>query len=83
MLEALVNGTLAKLAAAALDADWLRHRVYEYVSIASAVKERVVQGARLLVLYVAQASEPVEDVSGRIRWRTGGHCTRLTVLNGG
>jgi ATP-dependent DNA helicase RecG len=64
-----------RLPGAALDADWLRHRVYEQVGVAPAVKERVIQGIRLLVLYVAQASEPVEDVSGRIRWRTGGHCT--------
>ncbi len=64
-----------RLLGAALDADWLRHRVYEQVGVAPAVKERVVQGIRLLVLYIAQASEPVEDVSGRIRWRTGGHCT--------
>jgi ATP-dependent DNA helicase RecG len=64
-----------RLLGAALDADWLRHRVYEQVGVAPAVRERVVEGIRLLVLYVAQASEPVEDVSGRIRWRTGGHCT--------
>lgn len=64
-----------QLIGAALDTDWLRHRVYEHVGIAPAVTERIVQGIRLLVIFVAQASEPVEDVSGRIRWRTGGHCT--------
>jgi ATP-dependent DNA helicase RecG len=63
------------LLGAALDAEWLRHRVYEHVGVAPGVKERVVQGIRLLALYIAQAREPVEDVSGRIRWRTGGHCT--------
>ena len=63
------------LIGAALDTDWLRHRVYEHVGVAPAVTERAVQGIRLLVIFVAQASEPVEDVSGRIRWRTGGHCT--------
>lgn len=70
-----VEDRSGRLLGAALDAEWLRHRVYEHVGVAPAVKERVVQGIRLLVLYVAQASEPVEDVSGRIRWRTGGHCT--------
>lgn len=70
-----VEDRSGRLLGAALDADWLRHRVYEYVGVAPAVRERVVQGIRLLVLYVAQASEPVEDVSGRIRWRTGGNCT--------
>lgn len=70
-----VEDRSGRLLGAALDADWLRHRVYEYVGVAPAVRERVVQGIRLLVLYVAQASEPAEDVSGRIRWRTGGNCT--------
>ena len=70
-----VDDRSGRLLGAALDAEWLRHRVYEHVSVAPGVKERVVQGIRLLVLYIAQAREPVEDVSGRIRWRTGGHCT--------
>lgn len=70
-----VEDRSGRLLGAALDAEWLRHRVYEHVSVAPAVAERVIQGIRLLVLYVAQASEPIEDVSGRIRWRTGGHCT--------
>jgi len=70
-----VEDRSGRLLGAALDAEWLRHRVYEHVGVAPGVKERVVQGIRLLVLYIAQAREPVEDVSGRIRWRTGGHCT--------
>ena len=64
-----------QLLGAALDAEWLRHRVYGHVGVAPAIAERSIQGIRLLVLYIAQASEPIEDVSGRIRWRTGGHCT--------
>jgi ATP-dependent DNA helicase RecG len=70
-----VEDRSGRLLGATMDAEWLRHRVYEQVGVAPAVKERVVQAIRLLVLYVAQANEPVEDVSGRIRWRTGGHCT--------
>ena len=70
-----VEDRSGRLLGAALDAEWLRHRVYEHVGVAPAVTERLIQGIRLLVLYIAQASEPVEDVSGRIRWRTGGHCT--------
>lgn len=31
-------------------------------------------GARLLVLLVAGAREPIEDTSGRLRWRVGTHC---------
>jgi len=63
------------LLGAAVDADWLRRRVYEYAGVAPAVTERVVRGIRLLVLCVAHAGGPAEDVSGRIRWRTGGRCT--------
>jgi ATP-dependent DNA helicase RecG len=70
-----VDDRNGRLIGAALDTDWLRHRVYEHVGVAPAVAERLVEGIRLLVIFVAQASEPVEDVSGRIRWRTGGHCT--------
>jgi ATP-dependent DNA helicase RecG len=70
-----VEDRSGRLLGAALDVEWLRHRVYEHVGVAPAVRARVVQGIRLLVIYVAQASEPVEDVGGRIRWRTGGHCT--------
>src|SRR5271154_5112065 len=70
-----VEDRSGRLLGAALDTDWLRHRVYEQVGVAPAVRERTVRGIRLLVLCVAQASEPVEDLSGRIRWRTGGHCT--------
>lgn len=70
-----VDDRSGRLLGAALDADWVRHRVYELVDVAPSVEERSVQGARLLVLYVAQANEPVEGVDGRIRWRTGGHCT--------
>jgi ATP-dependent DNA helicase RecG len=70
-----VDDRNGRLLGAALDTDWLRHRVYEHVGVAPAVTERVVEGIRLLVVFVAQANEPVEDVSGRIRWRTGDHCT--------
>jgi len=70
-----VEDRSGRLLGAALDEEWLRHRVYQLVDIAPTVEERYVQGTRLLVLYVAQATEPVEGVDGRIRWRTGGHCT--------
>ncbi|MFC0008086.1 DUF5635 domain-containing protein [Micromonospora siamensis] len=69
-----VEDRTGQLLGAGLDAEWLRHRVYEHVGVASAVEERRVEGVRLLVLYVAEAREPVEDLNGRIRWRTGGHC---------
>ena len=58
-----------------LDADWLRHRLYQLVEVAPAVEERIVSGARLLALFVAAAREPVEDQDGKLRWRTGGTCS--------
>jgi len=57
-----------------LDADWLRHRVFERVEVAPAIEERHAGGGRLLVIYVAEAREPVEDPDRRIRWRVGDHC---------
>ncbi|MEU6203899.1 DUF5635 domain-containing protein [Micromonospora musae] len=70
-----VEDRTGELLGAALDVEWLRHRVYELVGLAPTVEERRVGGVRLLVIYVAEAREPVEDLNGRIRWRTGGHCT--------
>lgn len=69
-----VEDRTGALLGAAMDAEWLRHRIYERVEIAPYVEERVADGVRLLVLYVAEAREPVEDPGGKLRWRTGGHC---------
>ncbi|HMR49301.1 MAG TPA: DUF5635 domain-containing protein [Arachnia sp.] len=57
-----------------LDVDWLRHRIYRAVDVAPDIVEHFVEGQRLLVLYVAEAREPVEDTSGRLRWRVGDSC---------
>ena len=58
-----------------LDADWLRHQIYYRVEIAPAIEERTVAGQRILLLLVAESSEPVTDTSNRIRWRVGDRCT--------
>ena len=68
------DGT-GSLLGTALDADWLRHRIWERVEVAPAVEERTVAGVRLLILLVPEAREPVEDTRGQVRWRTGPHCT--------
>lgn len=70
-----VEDRTGDLLGTALDPEWLRHRIYERVDIAPVVEQRDVKGVRLLVLYVAAAQDPVEDTSGRIRWRVGTHCT--------
>jgi len=73
LLVGVENATGALLGAA-LDEEWLRHRIYERVDVAPAIEPIVVEGARLLVIYVAEAREPVEDIDGKVRWRAGGHC---------
>lgn len=57
-----------------LDVEWLRHQVYQRVDVAPVVEERAERGARLLVVIVPEAREPIEDTSGRLRWRVGPHC---------
>ncbi|WP_333769320.1 DUF5635 domain-containing protein [Streptomyces sp. IBSBF 2435] len=69
-----VEDASGRFLGAALEEDWLRHRIYERVGIAPAVEAIAVDGMRLLVVYVAEAREPVEDLAGRTRWRAGGHC---------
>jgi ATP-dependent DNA helicase RecG len=60
---------------AASDRDWLRHRIHERVDIAPAVEEHELSdGTRLLAILVTESREPVEDTSGRIRWRVGTSC---------
>ena len=69
-----VEDTTGALLGAALDEEWLRHRIYERVDIAPAVEPVQVDGMRLLVIYVAAAREPVENTAGQLRWRTAGQC---------
>lgn len=57
-----------------LDPDWLRHRVYQLSDIAPAIEERWVAGQRVLVIFVAESPEPVEDPDGKIRWRVDTAC---------
>ncbi|MGO3896050.1 DUF5635 domain-containing protein [Brevibacterium aurantiacum] len=54
-----------------LDIEWLRQQIYRRVEVAPEIEERIEQGIRLLVIYVAEAREPVDDTGGRIRWRVG------------
>jgi ATP-dependent DNA helicase RecG len=54
-----------------LDAEWLRHEIYRRIDVAPDVEVRVERGIRLLLIYVAEAREPVEDTGDRLRWRLG------------
>ena len=69
-----VEDSTGALLGASMDPEWLKQRVYQRVDVAPAVAERYVVGARLLVVLVAEAREPVEDQDGKLRWRTGGTC---------
>lgn len=57
-----------------LDIDWLRQRLYSAISIAPDIVATHVEGLRILIVYVAEAREPVENTSGQIRWRVGDSC---------
>ncbi|MGP9723020.1 DUF5635 domain-containing protein [Corynebacterium sp. AOP40-9SA-29] len=57
-----------------LGVDWLRSRIWSGVGIAPDIVEEHLEGLRILVVYAAEAREPVEDTGGRIRWRVGDHC---------
>lgn len=58
----------------ALDPEWLRQRIDDLTGVAPVIEEEVVDGARLLVLLIAESAEPVEDPDQRLRWRVGDQC---------
>lgn len=57
-----------------LDVEWLRSRIHHAIHVAPDIEERHVAGQRLLVVFVAEASEPITDTSGRLRWRVADSC---------
>ena len=78
-----VEDRSGRLLGAALDAEWFRHRVYEHVGVAPGVKERVVQGIRLLVLYIAQARDRSRTLAIASAGARAATAPRLTAPNGG
>lgn len=54
-----------------LDPEWLRNEIYRRIDVAPDVIERFEQGIRLLIIFVPEAREPVEDTGDRLRWRVG------------
>lgn len=61
-----------------LDAEWLRHRVFELTErkLTVDVREATLDGVRLLVLTVPEAIEPIRH-NGRIFWRVGDNCVEV------
>ena len=61
-----------------LDAQWLRHRIYELTErkLTVDVGEADLDGCRILVLATDEAIEPVR-YRGRITWRVDNHCVEV------
>lgn len=72
-----VEGKSGKIIGTELDRDWLRQRIYQQVGVAPDIVEEIIQGQRLLVLYVAEAREPVENTADALRWRVGDQCVAV------
>lgn len=69
------DGTLV---GAALDSDWLRHRIYERLArqLTVSVREVMVRDVRLLVVRSPEAVEPIRW-NNRIHWRVDDHCVEV------
>lgn len=70
LVVGIENGT-GDLLGTELDPEWLRQQIYRRIDVAPDIEEVIEQGIRLLVIYVAEAREPVEDTGDRLRWRVG------------
>jgi ATP-dependent DNA helicase RecG len=81
---ALVVGVadLGAVIGTALDAEWLRYRIYELSDRRLTVTVRVaeINGTRVLVLIIPEALEPVA-YRGRLRWRVGDHCVDVDTAS--
>lgn len=69
-----VEDRTGKLIGTQLDEEWLRHQIYRQTDIAPDIQPRIVDGQRLLVIYVPEAREPVENSGGNLKWRVGDNC---------
>ncbi|MYH46860.1 MAG: hypothetical protein F4127_09460 [Gammaproteobacteria bacterium] len=61
-----------------LDADWLRHRIWELTSkqLTVAVREASLEGCRILILTSVEALAPIR-YRGKLRWRVGANCVEV------
>ena len=65
-----------------LDAEWLRHRIYELTQrkLTVAARELLLDGRRLLVLSTPEAWEPI-PYRGRILWRLNDNCVEVDLTS--
>jgi ATP-dependent DNA helicase RecG len=79
---ALVLGAAddGRLIGTQIDADWLRHRLYELSDRKTTVdvREMIVNSQRVLVLRVIDSLTPV-TYKGRLTWRVGKQCVEVDV----
>ena len=57
-----------------LDVDWLRQGINSRVGVAPDIVAYDIDGQRIVVIFVAEAREPVADTGNRLRWRVGDSC---------
>ena len=64
-----------------LDADWIRHRIWELTShqLTVEVREANLEGCRLLILTCIEALAPVR-YRGKLRWRVGANCVDVDPI---
>ncbi|MEZ2121883.1 DUF5635 domain-containing protein [Corynebacterium sp. CCM 9203] len=72
-----VEDRSGRLIGTELDSEWLRQKIHHAVDVAPRIDVRHVAGFRLLVIYVAEAREPVPDTGNNLRWRVGDSCTKV------
>ncbi len=65
-----------------LDAEWLRHRIFELTArhLTVSVQPLAFEGVRLLVLKTHQAIEPIR-YAGRLKWRLNDHCVEIDATS--
>ena len=61
-----------------LDADWVRHRIWQLTSrqLTVAIRAASLEGCRLLILTCIEALAPVQ-YRGKLRWRVGTNCVEV------
>ncbi|WP_165242625.1 DUF5635 domain-containing protein [Corynebacterium lizhenjunii] len=69
-----VEDRSGRLLGTQLDSEWLREQINNKVGVAPDIHEREIDGLRVLVIYVAQAIEPVPNTGNQFRWRVNDKC---------
>ena len=65
-----------------LDADWLRHRIWELTSNKLTITARAanLDGCRILILACVEALDPVR-YGGKLKWRVGANCVDVDPVD--